>query len=312
MANENTVCQRWRLGRDHYRPAGEVIDTSSFEVAEIKSDNVARAFVEDHHYSQSYPAARFRYGLYAKRPAPPRAWALGERYERELVGVAVYSHPTNALALAPLPGLAPERLEAILQELAVARKAGDKKRVAELEEEKRDPRVELGRFVLLDHVGANAETWFLARTFELLRKEDLVGVVSFSDPFPRTTADGRVVFGGHLGTIYQAHNAVYLGQMRMDTARFLPDGKTFHNRAIAKLRQRECGWRYVVDMLVGYGAAPPDSYADLAAWTDLWVARLTRKVRRPGNHKYVWAFDRAARRALPSSQPYPKQLREAA
>ena len=292
------VCQRWGLGRDLYRPAGEVVDTSSLEVAVIDSDNVARAFVERHHYSRSYPAARYRFGLYSKRPAAPRAWAAGLPYERELVGVAVFSHPTSNLALRPLP------LERVR-----ADEEGDPETWC--------PSVELGRFVLLDRevapeVGANAETWFLARAFALLRKEGVAGVVSFSDPYPRTTADGRRIFAGHIGTIYQAHNAVYLGQQRTDTARFLPDGRTLHNRSIAKVRGRERGWRYVVDALVGYGAARPRDDEDLGAWTDVWIPALTRKVRRPGNHKYVWALDKTLRRTLPTSLSYPKQLQEAA
>jgi hypothetical protein len=52
--------------------------------------------------------------------------------------------------------------------------------------------VELGRFVLLDEVGFNAESWMLARCLELLRQDGFRGVVSFCDPVPRTTADGRV------------------------------------------------------------------------------------------------------------------------
>ena len=50
-------CQRWRERRDSYRPAGEVIDPRRFEVAPIPDDTTARAFVEAHHYSASYPAA---------------------------------------------------------------------------------------------------------------------------------------------------------------------------------------------------------------------------------------------------------------
>lgn len=56
--------QRWRNGRASYRPAREVITTSDFEVAAIESDRIAKDFVTTHHYSGSYPAARFRYGLY--------------------------------------------------------------------------------------------------------------------------------------------------------------------------------------------------------------------------------------------------------
>jgi len=49
--------------------------------------------------------------------------------------------------------------------------------------------VELGRSVLLDSVPGNGETWFLARCFEQMRKSDLIGVVTFSDPVPRKSPD---------------------------------------------------------------------------------------------------------------------------
>jgi hypothetical protein len=71
--------QRWRERRQSFRPAGEAFIPADFEIAEV-TEAVARAFVEQHHYSASYPAARFRFGL---------------ARHGELVGVAVYSHPCN-------------------------------------------------------------------------------------------------------------------------------------------------------------------------------------------------------------------------
>jgi hypothetical protein len=82
--------QRWSYGRDHYRHDGEPIDPRDYEVAPIASDGPARAFVESNHYSNSYPAARWRFGMYRRG---------------QLVGVAVFSHPasdkvlTNAFAI---------------------------------------------------------------------------------------------------------------------------------------------------------------------------------------------------------------------
>ena len=144
------VCQRWRTRRDSYRPAREVVSTRSLEVAPIADDRTARAFVVEHHYSGSYPAARFRFGLFDRG---------------RLVGVAVYSVPcSDRVITSCLPGDARES-------------------------------VELRRFVLLDAVGANGETWMLGRCHDYLRREGLVGVVSYSDPLPRATADGAVVFG---------------------------------------------------------------------------------------------------------------------
>lgn len=254
---QTTHNQRWLFRRDSYRPAGEQIRPADFEVAAIDRDATAKAFVLDHHYSGSYPAARFRFGLH-RGP--------------ELVGVAVFSHPCSDRVLDAAGG------------------PGDA--------------IELGRFVLLDSVAGNGETWFLARCFELLRIEGLRGVVSFSDPTPRQTASGAQVFAGHIGTIYQAHNAVYLGRATPRTLRMLPDGTVLSARAIAKLRAGDRGWRYTAELLCQHGAEQPNG--DLAAWAATWIPRLTRAKRHHGNHKYVWGLDRRAKRSLPASLPYPK------
>jgi hypothetical protein len=254
-----SVVQRWRDNRASYRPAGETISTSRFSVEPIASDKVASSFVRAHHYSASYPAARRRFGLYE---GP------------ELVGVAVFSQPTNNASLAPLGCPA-------------------------------EVGVELGRLVLLDQVPANGETWFLARCFDQLRAEGFAGAISFSDPLPRQDASGATVFRGHVGTIYQASNAVYLGRARAEGLRLLADGSVLHNRALAKLRKKDRGWRYVADRLEHFGAAPIGEQ-DPRAWVDEWLPRLVRVVRHPGNHRYAFAFDKGTRRRLPPSQPYPK------
>ena len=71
----------------------------------------------------------------------------------------------------------------------------------------RDVAVELGRLVLLDTVPGNGESWFLRRAFALLAAEGFEGVVSYSDPEPRTDDEGKTVFVGHIGGCYQASNA---------------------------------------------------------------------------------------------------------
>ena len=63
------VVQRWREGRDRYRPAGEVIQTADYDVAVLEADASPKAFVRQHHYSGTYPAARFRFGLFRRRIA---------------------------------------------------------------------------------------------------------------------------------------------------------------------------------------------------------------------------------------------------
>jgi hypothetical protein len=273
--------QRWRAGRDRYRPAGETIRTRDYEVAPIPDNATARRFVLEHHYSGSYPAARFRLGLY---------WGPA------LVGVAIFSHPCTDRALAVFPGPA----------------AGS---------------VELGRFVLLDEVPGNGESWFLGRCFAHLRRLGLRGVVSFCDPLPRRAQDGRLVFPGHIGTIYQAHNGRYLGRSAAYTLRlFRRDGRALSPRALSKLRcrianlragradpaarRRERGWRYVADALRTRGADDPAGLdgPGLEAWLGRWLAALTVTVRHPGNHKYAWPLDRHCARHLPAGRPYPKLL----
>jgi hypothetical protein len=256
--------QRWNEGRASYRPAGEVIKTSDFDVAEISGDRIAREFVQKHHYSGTYPAARFRFGLFKAG---------------ELVGAAVFSHPVSDRVLTKVFPVSDPKLA-----------------------------VELGRFVLLDNVAGNGETWFLARAFELLRKHGLAGVLSFSDPLPRSTADGSIVLPGHVGTIYQAHNGVYLGRGDARTLKILPDGRSFNHRAEQKIRRREAGWRYAAGQLEAHGAAPLEAGADPLLWLETWIPRLTRALRHKGNHKYAWPLDRAMRRILRQVAPYPKTI----
>ena len=59
----------------------------------------------------------------------------------------------------------------------------------------------------------------------------------FSDPLPRTRADGTVVMPGHLGTIYQAANAVYTGRGTPRTLTLLPDGTVFSDGAGSPTRR---------------------------------------------------------------------------
>jgi hypothetical protein len=253
--------QRWNNGKDRYRPAGEVIQTSHYEVALIPDDKTAKAFVCQHHYSGSYVAARRRVGLYHKS---------------DLVGVAVFSQPISNKALAIFGSHA-------------------------------ENSIELGRFVLLDSVPGNGESWFLARCFELLRSE-FHGILSFSDPSQRTNQHGEVVFGGHLGTIYQAHNARYLGRSTARTLRLLPNGAVLSDRSLQKIRARERGWEYSVAQLVQHGADAPSS--DLRGWLKHWLPLLTRTQRHHGNHRYAWELSPQRLWSLPTqTQPYPKKVK---
>lgn len=264
--------QRWQEGRASYRPAGETIQPSEYEVAEIPDDRTARAFVAMHHYSHEYVAARFRYGLY--------------RHGR-LSGVAVFSQPVNNKTLTNVFPVDP--LEAC----------------------------ELGRLVLLDEVPGNGESWFVSKCFDRLRNAEIVdkktgrelrgilGVVSFSDPVPRRTLEGRVVLPGHWGCVYQALSATYVGRGTARTLRLLPDGTVLNERAIQKVRKLEKGFAGQVEKLRSYGA--DELWGDPAAWVRHWVPRLTRPLPHGGNHKFVWALGRKLRPFLPDPLPYPKK-----
>ncbi len=210
---------------------------------------------------------------------------FGLYHRGELVGVAVYSNPA-ALAV----------LTCVLPEL--------------------NPRcesVELGRFVLLDEVPGNAESWFLARCHEQLLAGGVAGIVSFSDPVPRRLPSGELVSPGHVGTIYQATNAVYTGKSDRRTLWVLPDGTIFNGQALQKIRQRKQGHVYAERQLIRWGARPMRAGEDPKVW--LREARTACGVttfRHPGCHRYVFALgrnDRARKQvriALPA-QPYPKK-----
>lgn len=256
--------QRWRDGDARWRPAGEVIQTSRYEVALIDGDAAAKAFVQQHHYSGTYPAARVRMGLY--RGA-------------DLVGVAVFSVPANNRVIPSyLPHLDP--LEG----------------------------VELGRFVLLDDVPGNGETWFLARCFELLRqaKPELRGVLSYSDPVPRRDESGQVILPGHIGTIYQAHNARYMGRSGARTQIIDRHGRILSPRAISKVRAGEVGQDYALAQIIEATGLKPKRHEVMRDYITRATAHL-RRVRHPGNHAYIWSLDKRTKiKANPTT--YPKRV----
>jgi hypothetical protein len=258
--------QRWLLKRPSYRPPGETIRTRDYDIAEIPDDTTARAFLAQHHYAgNSYPAARFRYGLY---------------HHAQLVGVAVYSHPCNNRVLTNTFPTLP------------ARQA-----------------VELGRLALLDQVPGNGESFFVATTFHHLRRRDIYGVISFSDPQPRLTSDGTLCMRGHAGTTYQSLSAIYLGRATPRTLRLLPDGHVLSDRTIQKIRKTERGWLAAAQLLQSYGAPPaPDDPADRLRWLTLALARFTTPLPHRGNHRYAWPLAHFTRALLPASLPYPKHL----
>ncbi len=53
-----SLCQRWKRGREHYRPAGEVFDTSRAEVSVIDQASAATSERSTRRTTRSFAAAR--------------------------------------------------------------------------------------------------------------------------------------------------------------------------------------------------------------------------------------------------------------
>ncbi|MCC0004642.1 MAG: hypothetical protein H6872_05690 [Methylobacteriaceae bacterium] len=246
------AAMRWRQGRASYRPQREQFDPRHFGVEQI-GDAAARAFVLEHHYSRSYPAAIAAFGLIERTSHSDR-----------LTGVAVFSVPMNGKA---------------------ARRYG----AADA------PFCDLGRFVLLDEIAGNAETWFLSRALAGLSsvKTDASSrplhhlVLAYSDPQPRTAANGDVIFAGHVGGIYAAASAIYLGRGTARVHWVAQDATLISPRALSKLRNGERGDAYVYEQLLRHGAPRRRLNEPAADYVSRALAEGPfRRLRHRGNHVY--------------------------
>lgn len=199
-----------------------------------------------------------------------------------LCGVAVFSVPCNQAVVTKYAGCAPEQ------------------------------GVELGRFVLLDEVPGNGESFFGARALRLAAQElNVQAVVSYADPMARVRSDGTIVMPGHVGIIYRALNARHVGRSRARKLVLAPDGRVVSERTLSKLRNGERGADAAYRLLLGYGA-PERAFGEAPA--DYVVRALRcgafRSIQHPGNFAYVLAVgDRRRRHAAQATfalgLPYP-------
>jgi hypothetical protein len=264
------IAQRWNNGRDTYRPAGEPINTRRFEVASIERDKIARGFVEQHHYSASYPAARFRYGIY--------------RAGGELAGVAVFSHPSNNAELTnifPGPVLAGVVLGRLVllddvpangESWMIARCFDLLRRegiegVLSCSDPMPRPRAD-GGIVFAGHVG----TIYQATN----------GIYA-----GRTRARRRLILP----------DATELNDRLIAKVRAAARGDAEKSR----------GWSAAVQVLARFGAPAVEAFDGIGAWLDYCIAAHTRPLQHRGNHRYVWGLSRSMRRALPTPTAFPKQ-----
>ena len=268
---------RWKGGR-HVFVAGEVpFSAERYRVEPVTAAEATR-FVREHHYARSYPAAILAVGLMD---------TMAQSGDR-LCGVAVFSVPIQPRA-------------------AAAHGAGSVKFC------------DLGRLVILDEVPSNAETFFLRRALRVLGrvKTNADGrplhevVLAYSDPVPRTTADGRVVMPGHVGHIYgPAGSALYLGRATPRNLWLAHDASVLSERSLSKLRNGEAGARSTYERLVAFGAPPITPGEGDAAYVRRALADGPfRRMRHPGNHVYSFACgSHTARRRLVATMSSSRRL----
>lgn len=160
----------------------------------------------------------------------------------DLLGIAVYGNPMNPSSWPSVTQTAPEKC------------------------------IELNRLWISDRLGPNTETWFLARTFRLLRAAGVELVQSF--------ADGRL----GAGITYQAANFTYHGESRTLFWRRLDTGEVLHGVPFTN-------------------AGKPGG---MVARNVLYVRGLLEPFYVP-TYRYLYPLTKAARKAvLLPSMPYPK------
>ena len=178
---------------------------------------------------------------------------------------------------------------------------------------------DLGRFVLLDHVAGNGETWFLRRALHQLAQAKTGDdgrprysvCLAYSDPMPRLDRAGKVHFAGHFGGIYAASSALYLGRATARRLWLAPDASIISARALSKLRKGETGAAYAYEALRRHGAPAIKAGESGTAY----VARALqdgpfRQVQHRGNHVFAFpcgstATRRTIRERMATSLPYP-------
>lgn len=281
------LCQRWS-DRAHswVRRSAGGFDSSRYSVAAI-DETTAKSYVTRHHYSGTYPAAARRFGLFLDTTCGP-----------DLLGVAVFGIPAQVRVLTNVfPTLEPYVASLELSRFVLE---GDSPVRATGRAERRP---------VAGRAPGNSESWFLARCFAQLAATGVRGVVSFADPVPRRVG-GVLLFPGHVGTIYQASNALFTGRGTARTITVLPNGMSVSDRALSKVRLAEQGHEYVERRLIAAGARPLRAGVTGAAWlTDALEDVGALRIRHAGCLRYAMVTSRADRgriRVGPAALPYPK------
>lgn len=228
---------------------------------EMVDYSIAKTFVCRHHYSGTFSPSIASFGLFRKSSVAAA----------RLVGVATFAPASNIRSVRRWTGL----------DFAAG--------------------AELARFVLLDEVHGNGESWFLTRALKQFKayRPSVKVVLSYSDPVPRTRLDGSLVFPGHYGCIYASANALYLGRASSKTQYLAPDGRVIANRILSKLRNGEVGRAYAERTLADVSGVSREDGEPSVAFVDRALGHL-RAQHHPGNHLYVFpiATDRREKRHI--------------
>lgn len=178
-----------------------------------------------------------------------RAWptgnfvSFGVFVEGDLLGVCTFGHPANNRNWKSIPGC-----------------------------EKNRDLSELTRLWIADRAPKMLESQTIATCLRILRREQTCKVVvSYADPMQ-----------GHTGTVYQASNWVFVGQMKPCDKLMWSDGSLMHKRAAFD--------RYGTNQLAKLRHIDPN----------------VKSIRVPGKYKYLYPIDK---RLLPTlrrlAKPYP-------
>lgn len=236
--------KRWRSGRQRFVVPPHVFDPRGYRVEPIRTKD-AKVFVLEHHYSSTFVAARWSFGLFDRN---------------ELVGVATFSTPMSQAVVPKYLDVAPDR------------------------------GVELGRLCLIDAVGFNGESYFLARAMRQLRDiaPTMHGIVSFCDPMERRDpATDEILKRAHFGTVYKSLGAAFCGRSSARWLHVLPSGEIVNLRTLSKIRNEEQGRDYAERLLTTGGMSPRNPYESGRDWLDRIKPEFSF-LKHPGNLAFTW------------------------
>ncbi|MFI6485081.1 hypothetical protein ACIBH1_44715 [Nonomuraea sp. NPDC050663] len=116
-------------------------------------------------------------------------------------------------------------------------------------------------------------------------------MLAYADPVARFAADGQMIFPGHRGTIYRAHNGLHLGRTRPRLEWMLPDATVLSERGLQKIRTGERSAGSTERLLIASGATPRRCGQTRRDWlTQALREAGARQVPHSGKHKFAWVI----------------------